>query len=622
MLNRLRRDRAGNFAMLTALLMLPLMAASGLAVDYANLSRLRSNLQNANDAAALMAAEYYDRHGSLPSEEDVQKTLEANLHEAASIGDFSVKGNSVLLASTADARLIFGGVLPKRTSEVGVLSAVKVHNDEQLDVVLVLDNTGSMAAEGKIDALKSAAKDFIHTLLALNTKGRENVRIGIVPFSNYVNVGMENRYASWMWVPQDQSGTNSTPAGSYKQCNGWTTDYNNCHTSTSYNDGVATGTYKSCSRSCTGGYSTVYYPAGKHAWSTTWRGCVGSRGPYPYNVKDEYGSRPFIGLPQIQGTYIAGFPSVSCPTALTPLTDNEGLLTSHIEAMQATGNTYIAPGVMWGLRVLSEASPFTESADAGSNGGEHQKIMVLMSDGDNTKSPQISTTLKIPPEIATVAGFTELPDPYNEGSDRQVADKMTSEACEAVKDAKVTVYSISFGSDVSASGKEVLQGCGDEDKFFDFEPRGGDQLHVPEDRGRHHSRQADPIAVCRHGLQERARGGQSEPRQECRFGVGFQTGPRRRAFSVRQLVHGAVPGALVGPHRRSRAPWRKCSPVMWSALTSTTRSGCSGHGLALLARPPAPSARRAAGESFAADQRLDQLSHPAASGAPARGRHS
>jgi len=468
MLRSLCKNRSGNFGVLAALLMLPLLLVGGIAVDYANLSSLRSTLQNANDAAALLAARQVDSTGKLPKKGEVEKALQGNISADASVVKLKLENDNVVLTSRANANLIFSGFLPIQSSEVEVLSAVKIQGQEQLDVVLVLDNTGSMSAEGKIDALKDAAVDFIHTLLTLNKNGHETVRIGIVPFSNYVNVGMNNRHASWIWVPDDDSGTTATEAGSYKQCNASTTDYNSCHTYTSYNDGVATGTYQSCDKTCTGGYSVVNYPAGTRSWSVTWRGCVGSRGPYPDNVRDSLTSSPFIGLPELHGIY--GFPKVSCPTPITALTTNENALKAAIQAMKADGMTYVAAGVMWGLRVLSEAAPYTESANAYGASGKKakvRKIMVLMTDGDNTKSPQVKTTLKIPPEIAVYTNFSELPNPYNEGNDRTLADQTTQEACQAVKNAKVTLYSISFGSDVSASGKALMQGCADEGKFYD-----------------------------------------------------------------------------------------------------------------------------------------------------------
>ncbi|HET7411493.1 MAG TPA: TadE/TadG family type IV pilus assembly protein, partial [Pararhizobium sp.] len=463
MLKKIWKSRSGNFGILAAVLMVPLLLAGGMAVDYTNLSRLRSNLQNANDAAALMAAREFSRTDNLPTQQDIEKVLQGNMHLPAKVTDVQLEGDNLVLTSRSTANLFFSGILPAGTSQVDVLSAVKIQGKgEELDVVLVLDNTGSMNADGKIDALKDAASNFVQTLLALNTNGNTKVRIGIVPFSNYVNVGIEKRNASWIWVPPDMSGTTQTAAGSYQKCNAWTTDTNSCHTVTSYNDGVATGTHQSCSSTCTGGYTQVDYPAGTSSWSVTWRGCVGSRGPYPDNVKDVR-NPPFIGLPSISGLSVPNIPSVSCPTPITPLTASEDLLKAHIQSMNATGNTYIAPGVMWGLRVLSADAPYTETAEdsaASAENMKHQEIMVLMTDGDNTKSPQVETLLNVPTEIDADINGTDtqqLPNPFNEGGDRDQADQMTREACQAVKDAKVTLYTISFGKDVSASGKALMR---------------------------------------------------------------------------------------------------------------------------------------------------------------------
>lgn len=52
-LRSLLRDRSGNFAILTALLMVPLMGALGLAVDYARVSHARYVLLGAAERRRL-----------------------------------------------------------------------------------------------------------------------------------------------------------------------------------------------------------------------------------------------------------------------------------------------------------------------------------------------------------------------------------------------------------------------------------------------------------------------------------------------------------------------------------------------------------------------------------------
>ena len=54
---RFGADRSGNFAMMTGLSAMALISASGFAVDYSNMSRVRSELQNALDTAALAVAQ-------------------------------------------------------------------------------------------------------------------------------------------------------------------------------------------------------------------------------------------------------------------------------------------------------------------------------------------------------------------------------------------------------------------------------------------------------------------------------------------------------------------------------------------------------------------------------------
>ena len=67
----------------------------------------------------------------------------------------------------------------------------------RLRVALVLDNTGSMADDGKITALKSAT----HSLLTqLQNAAAQNgdVYVSIIPFSKDVNVGSANYNANWI----------------------------------------------------------------------------------------------------------------------------------------------------------------------------------------------------------------------------------------------------------------------------------------------------------------------------------------------------------------------------------------------------------------------------------------
>ena len=52
---RILSDRQGNFGILTALIMVPLLGCAGMAIDFTNALRIRSQLMDAADSAALGA---------------------------------------------------------------------------------------------------------------------------------------------------------------------------------------------------------------------------------------------------------------------------------------------------------------------------------------------------------------------------------------------------------------------------------------------------------------------------------------------------------------------------------------------------------------------------------------
>jgi hypothetical protein len=64
-----------------------------------------------------------------------------------------------------------------------------------LEVALVLDNTGSMAGS-KEAALRKAGRELVDTVMV----DQADVKVAVVPFSQYVNVGVGNGTAPWLAV--------------------------------------------------------------------------------------------------------------------------------------------------------------------------------------------------------------------------------------------------------------------------------------------------------------------------------------------------------------------------------------------------------------------------------------
>src|SRR5205823_2093690 len=75
----------------------------------------------------------------------------------------------------------------------------------RMRVAMALDNTGSMAQDGRIGALRTAASSLVDQLSALS-KTNGDVYISIVPFAKDVNVGNTNYNQSWLdWTDWDNA---------------------------------------------------------------------------------------------------------------------------------------------------------------------------------------------------------------------------------------------------------------------------------------------------------------------------------------------------------------------------------------------------------------------------------
>lgn len=165
-----------------------------------------------------------------------------------------------------------------------------------------------------------------------------------------------------------------------------------------------------------------------------WNGCAGSR-DYPLNIQD--GS---YGTDQVPGLL-----DTSCGDEITPLSSNANQLKSAINSMSAGGWTYIPSGLAWGWRTLSSEAPYTEGktqAEMTDEGGT--KAIVLMTDGENTRSPSY---------------------PDHDGWDTSLANTITSELCTNVKGQEVVIYTIAFEvSDTTT--KDMLKNCATKTNYY------------------------------------------------------------------------------------------------------------------------------------------------------------
>ncbi len=101
----------------------------------------------------------------------------------------SPQAGSYTLTTTANGNVptIFAKFIGQSQLDIGTSADVK-WGVKKLELALVLDNTGSMASNGKITELKTAAKSLLTTLQNA-AKQPGDVKVAIVPFDRIVNIG-------------------------------------------------------------------------------------------------------------------------------------------------------------------------------------------------------------------------------------------------------------------------------------------------------------------------------------------------------------------------------------------------------------------------------------------------
>ena len=427
------KNTNGSIAIMFVFMLAGILLMVGGAVDMGRAYNAKSDLQNALDAALLAAA-----RDSLKGDIDIQATANNFVKNNWKNKYGGNKFPSVKVSSN-DAGIVTGQIsyaLPTsflriagiKKLKVGANGAVNVGLGE-IEIVLALDTTGSMSGT-KLDSLKDASNVLIDILMP-DGEDYDNVNIGLVPFSQYVNVGLEYRDESWIDVPDDYS---------IIAINVCSTTYpdatsSNCVStpSTCSNDGVS---YSCSSTSCDWDNGAPVKVCGDQTSNYTWRGCVGSR-DHPLNVED---STP--------GSPIPGLLNINCASPLTRLTNVKDTITAKISAMNASGNTYIPSGLMWGWRVLSSVAPFDDGVAYGAMaGGETvKKALILMTDGANTTSASY---------------------PKHDGSDADDANKITAELCKNIKKTGITIYAITFEV-IDQPIKKLMEKCASgKSNYFD-----------------------------------------------------------------------------------------------------------------------------------------------------------
>ena len=198
LLSAFGRSQRGNVAMMTGVALPVLLMVSAGAIDLHNMARVKSELQDALDAASLAAA-----RSPYAKQSDIQRVgmdaLRANMPgyfqgNPGDIGTFIITGkDQVTATATVQVKTIVANIfLPpygKLFDDYMPMSASSevLRASRNVEVAMALDITGSMSGQRLTD-LKAAAKELIG-IVVQEDQTIYTTRMALVPYAAGVNMG-------------------------------------------------------------------------------------------------------------------------------------------------------------------------------------------------------------------------------------------------------------------------------------------------------------------------------------------------------------------------------------------------------------------------------------------------
>jgi Flp pilus assembly protein TadG len=506
-------DRRGNLSIAFALSLLPMAAASGVAIDYSRVSGSRAALQAALDAGVLASSTESNGRSEAQLRATVDQFLAANKRNGTykdltfTVGatdDWTVVANA-----SACVDLVFYSALGRAGTQCFTVTSESKRGKSHLEVVLVLDNTGSMAtASDRIGNLRAASRQLV-SILRNSALGDRTVKVGLVPFVTTVNIKGQGFSPAWMDVNAQNPlhGVNfDPPAGSPA---GTKVNHFNLFASMRLD-------WKGCVEArpapfnlndtppSVGNPSTLFVPAfapdepgnaaaggnSSSAYNNTYLGDDGTTasqrtiGKYTVAMSTAVPPAPIRAVPIVEvatklnttAERSAGDfenrtngPNRACPTPIVPLTNDFDLLNTNIDAMRHWNGsgTNVSEGLMWGWRVLSPDAPYTEGRPF--NDPTVQKVVVLLTDGENVVYGASGTANK-----SDYGSYGFLASGRFGAQDQNTAarnvDGWVQQTCTNLKNQGVMIYTITLEAGTTAN-RALYGPCASRpDMYYDSPP--------------------------------------------------------------------------------------------------------------------------------------------------------
>ena len=366
-LKRFSTAQDGSLSILALCLFLLMVMMGGLAVDLMRYEQTRTTLQNTLDRATLASA-----------------SLTQSLDPADVVADYFTKAgmDKYLKGVTVSEGMNFRNVtadaaaatdpyflhLIGQTKMDALGHSMAEQRVTNVEIMLVLDVSGSMLSNSRLVNLKTAANEFVDTVLSSDAEHK--ISIGLVPFNGQVNIGPDLR-AKYTALTDDPGVTNvqcvDMPSSVY---NATALPTNTVMSMTAHAD-----TYSGTNQTNAWvAYTDTNYAIGYHATNNAGN----------------------VWCPPIAGNIIR-LPSETIST-----------LQTQINGLTAVGATSINAGLKWGLALMdpSAANMYTQLIASGKMAGElsgrpfsftdpeAMKVIVLMTDGEHFAEERVNADYK------------------------------------------------------------------------------------------------------------------------------------------------------------------------------------------------------------------------------------
>lgn len=504
----LLRENGGNVMWITAISLFPMLAMIGAGVDMARFYAAKTRLQQACDAGILAARKSMANSGSLndTAKAEGQRMFAFNFpnrlfeSQNTSFTPAAIDGSSTEISGTASttmpATIMRMFKFGNNRIDVSCNARLEVSN---VDIVFVLDTTGSMLdknygdTQDRMTGMRNAVMSFFDTIMQARTPN-SRIRIGVVPFSQNVNVGK-------LLVSENSNWVASSAEYQSRQLNTAEKTVRGVFYPATYN-------YKKLTSPSLSGFktgSTFIAPLGSNGSNITvpaWEGCIeelptvafSSGASVPANANDlnlkfvPSGSnvwKPAIPRltyarprTKIDSSNLSQYADVlnttvenvknfegtgtyaACPSQAMRLKEmtktDRSSFELYIKNLAATGGTYLDIGMIWGGRWIAPVGIFADdNKRLPTNGLPQSRHVIFMTDGEMLPNAYRYSAYGVEPMDRRVTGGT------NSTSDTELKARHLarfSAACSAVKkDGQATLWVVGFGDEVTLGSN--LQNC-------------------------------------------------------------------------------------------------------------------------------------------------------------------